>query len=253
MATFVLVHGGWGGGWEWRFVAPRLAERGHDVYRPTLTGLGERRHLGRAETNLDTHIEDVVAVLETEELTSVILVGQSYGGAVVTGVVDRVPERLARVVYLDAFVPRPGQTVNELSGARFADRVRQLATERGDGWQAPIPFTDEQIVDGMPAEHHEWYLRHMGPHPLGTLEQPFHARGGGDDVPRTYVSHRPEGVTSWAFDQFEQRAREEGWDVRSLPVGHDAQVIAPERLADLLDELASIPAGVPSDSAGPSA
>ncbi|HEX5015530.1 MAG TPA: alpha/beta hydrolase [Candidatus Limnocylindrales bacterium] len=242
MATFVLVHGGWGGGWEWRFVANFLAERGHEVYRPTLTGLGERRHLGRPETDLDTHIQDVVAVLETEELTSVILAGQSYGGAVITGVVDRVPERIARVVYLDAFVPRAGETVNELSGPRFAGLVRQGAEERGDGWQAPLPLTDEQIVDGMPAELQAWYLRHIGPHPLQTLEQPFQPRGGGGNVPRTYVSHRPDGIDgTWIFDQFEQRAREDGWDVRELRVGHDAQVIAPDRLAAMLDEIAVMP------------
>jgi pimeloyl-ACP methyl ester carboxylesterase len=242
MATFVLVHGSWGGGWEWRFVDDRLSALGHKVYRPTLTGLGERRHLGRPETDLDTHIADVVAVLETEELTSVVLVGHSYGGAVVTGVVDRAPERLARLVYLDAFVPREGQSVNELSGERLAARLRELATEQGDGWQVPIPFSPDEIVEGMPAEHHAWYLRHTGPHPLQTLEQPFRPVGGGADVARTYVSLRPDGVPGWLFDTFEQRAREDGWDVRSLPVGHDAQVIAPDRLSTMLDEIAAMAA-----------
>src|SRR5262245_33467443 len=245
MATFVLVHGSWGGGWEWRLVDDRLTALGHKVYRPTLTGLGERRHLGRPETDLDTHIADVVAVLETEELTSVVLAGHSYGGAVVTRVVDRAPERIARLFYLDGFVPRAGQSVNELSGDRFANRLRELAAAKGDGWQAPIPFTPEEIVEGMPAEYHEWYVRHTGPHPLQTLEQPFRPVGGDDDVPRTYVSHRPDGLSGWLFDQFERRAREDGWDVRSLPVGHDAQVIAPDRLSALLDEIAAMaPAAV---------
>jgi pimeloyl-ACP methyl ester carboxylesterase len=254
MATFVLVHGGWGGGWEWRLVADRLATMGHEVHRPTLTGLGERRHLGTPETDLDTHIEDVIAVLETEELSNVVLVGHSYGGAVVTGVVDRAPDRLARVVYLDAFVPRAGETVNELSGVRFADRVRQLAVQDGDGWQAPLPFTPAEVVEGMPAELHAWYQRHTGPQPLKTLEQPFRQLGdGGVDVPRTYVSLRPDGVTGWVFDRFEQRARADGWDVRSLPVGHDAQVIAPDRLAVLLDEVARSAESAAAPSPVPSA
>ncbi len=108
-ATFVLVHPAWFGGWCWGKVTPLLRDRGHDVYTPTLTGLGERAHLANPEISLATHIEDVVNVLEFEDLQRVILVGNSSGGMVITGVADRVPERLAQVVYLDAFVPEDGQ------------------------------------------------------------------------------------------------------------------------------------------------
>src|SRR5688500_11127625 len=102
MATFVLVHGAWGGGWAWKRVAPLLRRQGHEVFTPTLTGLGERAHLTSRDVNLDTHIRDIENLLLYEDLENVVLVGWSYGGMVVTGVLDRVPERLAHVVYLDA-------------------------------------------------------------------------------------------------------------------------------------------------------
>ena len=106
MATFVLVHGGWAGGWQWREVASLLRAAGHDVFTPTLTGLGERVHLASPDVGLDTHIQDILMVLEYEELRDVILVGYSYSGMVITGVAERAPERLAHLVYLDAYVPR---------------------------------------------------------------------------------------------------------------------------------------------------
>ena len=110
MATFVLVHGAWVGGWAWKHVAPLLRERGNDVFTPTLTGVGERVHLATPEVNLDTHITDIVNVIYYEDLEAVVLVGWSYSGMVVSGVLDRIPERLARVVYLDAEVPRDGES-----------------------------------------------------------------------------------------------------------------------------------------------
>ena len=105
MATFVLVHGAWHGGWCWKKVAPLLRSAGHEVYTPTLTGLGERDHLLTRDIGLDTHIQDIVNVLEYEELTQVVLVGHSYGGMVVTGVAERAHERLRQLVYLDAATP----------------------------------------------------------------------------------------------------------------------------------------------------
>jgi pimeloyl-ACP methyl ester carboxylesterase len=248
VATFVLVHGGWGGGWEWRFVDDRLRASGHAVHRPTLTGLGERRHLGRPETDLETHIADVVAVLEAEELLDVVLVGQSYGGAVVTGVADRLARRVGRVVYVDAFVPRDGESVNDLSGARFAERLRALAERDGGGWQVPVPFAPEEVVEDIPRSRQGWYLEHIGPHPLASFEQPLRLTGAGDHVPRSYISCRPSAAESWVFAPFEERARDAGWDVHSLPVGHDAHVIDPDALATMLDRIAApLPDGAPGD------
>lgn len=114
MATFVLVHGATAGGWVWRPVPSLLRAEGHEVYTPTLTGLGERAHLLSPEVDLGTHIQDVVNVLEFERLSQVILVGHSYGGVVVTAVAERIPERLAQLVYIDALVPADGESVADL-------------------------------------------------------------------------------------------------------------------------------------------
>src|SRR6476620_6599379 len=110
MATFVLVHGALGGGWQWRSVARHLAAHDHEVYRPTLTGLGERSHLLTPQVDLTTHIQDVLSLLQWENLEQVFLCGHSYGGVVITGVADQRPERLARLVYIDALVPEDGQS-----------------------------------------------------------------------------------------------------------------------------------------------
>ena len=118
MATFVLVHGGWAGGWQWREVAGLLRAAGHEVFTPTLTGLGERVHLANPDIGLDTHIQDILMVLEYEELRDVILVGYSYSGMVITGVAELAPERISQLIYLDAFVPQDGQSMLDNAGAR---------------------------------------------------------------------------------------------------------------------------------------
>ena len=130
MATFVLVHGAYLGGWCWRWVTPHLQAAGHEVSTPTLTGHGERVHLAHPKVDLDTHVADVVNVLHYEDLTGVVLVGWSYGGTVVAGAADRVPERIAHVVYLDSDVPRDGDT----SAPPSQHAARQaLARAHGDG------------------------------------------------------------------------------------------------------------------------
>lgn len=237
MATFVLVHGGWGGGWEWRLVAQRLQHGGHLAYRPTLTGLGERRHLARPDIDLDTHINDVLGVLESEDLTEVVLVGQSYGGAVVTGVADRAASRIRHLVYVDAFVPENGESVNGLSGEKFTEYLHSLAAESGGGWQVPVWFNaaDQDLPDPIS----EWYMSHVGPHPLATLDQPLQLTGAVEAVPRTYIDCEPPGLSSWVFRDYAEKARSRGWGYRQLPVGHDSHVIDPDSLALLLDEIAA--------------
>jgi pimeloyl-ACP methyl ester carboxylesterase len=237
VATFVLVHGGWGGAWEWRQVAGLLQARGHDAHRVTLTGLGDRSHLASPDVNLDTHITDVLMVLRYEDLTDVILVGQSYGGAVITGVADRAADRIRRLVYVDAFVPTNGESVNDLSPQRFVDHFRQLAAEAGDGWQVPSPFDPGDLG---PPEMEEWYAPKMVPHPLACFDQPLHLTGAGENLSRSYINCRPADATGWVFERFAEQARGEGWDYHHLPVGHDAQVLAPEQLTSMLDEIAAI-------------
>ncbi len=236
VATFVLVHGGWGGGWEWRPVAELLQQEGHLAYRPTLTGLGERRHLANPAIDLDTHIDDILGLLETEDLAEVLLVGQSYGGAVATGVADRAPRRIRRLIYVDAFVLGDGQSVNELSGSKAADYFRSLA-DMGDGWQVPVWFDADQL--GLPGHLGQWYMALVGPHPLASLDQPLHLTGAVDSVARSYIDCEPPDTEGWVFRRFADHARSRGWDYHQLPLGHDVHVIDPEALVAVLTELAA--------------
>src|SRR4051812_10914914 len=172
MATFVIVHGAWSGAHAWRWIRPLLRAAGHDVYTPSLTGLGERAHLAQPSTDLDTHVTDVEAMLRCEDLRHVVLVGHSYGGMVITGVADRCPERLAQLVYLDAEVPLDGESELDLVPAEERRGYEEAARERGDGWRIPPPFPDP-LPPGLPPEF-VWGIARMNPHPLATMTQPLH-------------------------------------------------------------------------------
>ena len=226
MSTFVLVHGAWGGGWEWRGVEERLRAHGHDVYRPTLTAMGERSHLAAPGVDLDTHIDDVLAVLSFEDLHDVVLCGQSYGGMVVTGVADRDTGRVARLVYIDALVPRDGDSVFSLLAPEFVAHLRDLA---GDG--TVIPFF--LPPDAVAADHGAWYAERMRDHPLATMEQPLRLSAEpGAGRPCTYI--RCTGEPDDTFEEAARRAREAGWRYAELPTGHDAQIFDPDGLVALL-------------------
>jgi pimeloyl-ACP methyl ester carboxylesterase len=233
MATFVLVHGGWGGGWEWRSVADGLRSSGHDAFTPTLTGLGDRAHLAAPAVGLATHVQDVVATIEMLDLHDVILTGQSYGGMVVTGVVDRIPDRIQRLVYVDAFVPRHGQSCNDLCGPEFAARVRQLGEEQGDGWLVPLPFSGTM---GLPDEVASWYVPRLVPQPLATLDDPADLSGDGDAVPRSFVrmldtdgDEQDDPISASAAT-----ARDAGWTYTEVTAPHDLHVSDPDRMVRLL-------------------
>jgi len=139
VATFVLVHGAWHGGWCWRFVAPTLRHAGHDVYTASLTGLGDRAHLARPGIDLELHVQDVVALLEMEALREVLLLGHSYGGMVVTGVADRCAERIRRLVYLDAFVPENGKCALDYIVRERSAAFRKEGEQ--SGWITPPPLS----------------------------------------------------------------------------------------------------------------
>ena len=137
MAVFVVAHGAWSAAWAWKKMRPLLRAAGHELWTPTYTGLGERAHLASPAIDLDTHIADVIGMLEMEDLRDVVLIAHSYGGMVATGVADRVPERIAQLVYLDAFVPRDGQSLFDLQPAEARTRMRELARTDGEGWRLP--------------------------------------------------------------------------------------------------------------------
>ncbi|BAH31534.1 alpha/beta fold hydrolase [Rhodococcus erythropolis] len=135
--TFVLVHGGRHGGWSWQRVADRLRAEGHGVYAPTLTGLGDRAHLASREVGLDTHVKDLVAVFEFEDLTDVVLVMHSYGGMVGSGATEVIGDRVRSVVFLDAVMPRSGESVLDLQPPGREERIRGTVEREGDGWLVP--------------------------------------------------------------------------------------------------------------------
>src|SRR5262249_21851214 len=183
MASFVLVHGAWHGGWCWLRVARLLRDAAHEGYTPTLTGLGERAHLAGPEIDLETHVQDVVGMLEAEELRNVILVGHSYAGLVVGGVAARAGNRVSQLVYLDAFVPESGKSLLDYLGAR-ADAIRESARTVGDGWRVP-PFPPERF--GVTSQRDRDSLqRRLVPQPLKSFEQPL-AAVGGERRKRTHV------------------------------------------------------------------
>jgi len=229
IGTYVLVHGAWHGGWCWAKVARLLRDAAQDVYTPTLTGLGERAHLARPEVDLETHIQDVVAVLESEELRGVTLVGHSYGGMVISGVAARVTGRISHLVYLDAFVPETGKSVLDYMGER-AGMISEAVAAHGEGWKLPS-FPPERF--GVTSQRDtEWLTKHLQPQPFKTFEQPLPAAGG-DKLKRTYVYCSKPAMG--AFDQFAERLRDDRkWTFHDVKTGHDAMVTAPGEIAKIL-------------------
>ena len=224
----MLVHGAWHGGWCWRFVRPLL--KGHDVFTPSLTGLGERTHLARPDINLDTHIADVVSLLEMEDLRDVILVGHSYGGMVVTGAADRAHERIQRLVYLDAFVPENGKCLLDYVVPERAARMREEGEKAGS--VTPPPLSLWGITK---QEHIEFIKAREARHPFGTMVQKIRLQGNTDRLPKTFIYCSSPATGS--FDQFAAKYRHApSWKFYELATGHDAMILMPERVAALLQE-----------------
>jgi len=233
MATFVLVHGAWAGGLIWRPIARALRKASHEVYTPTLTGIGERRHLLNREINLDTHIQDVLEVIDYEDLSDIVLVGHSYGGMVVAGVADAVPEKVASLVYLDAFVPENGQSLFSMLPP---DRP-QPATTSGENWlTAPLPAD----AFGQPSQEVRDFAARKGmPQPTACFSQRLTLTGGIERIRRkTYIyCNDPEPTTFTPF--YEKLKNKPGWTVRTLPCTHFAQMDMPDELTALLLEAAA--------------
>ena len=233
MTTFVLVHGGWHGGWCWRKTARRLRDQGHDVFTPTLTGLGERAHLMSAAINLDTHIQDVANVIDYEDLDDVVLVGHSYGGMIIPGVAERLPGRIASLVYLDAFVPDDGDSLMSLTSDVFRPFLLEGASRLGGLASPPV---SAEAFSVNPADR-AWVDAKIGPHPFATFLQRISLTGGWKNVPRkTYIY-----ATGWSPNPYaalyERLSGEPGWTVMTAPCGHDVMVDMPDELAGWLLDL----------------
>ncbi len=234
MATFLICHGAWSAGWAWKKVRPLLRAAGHEVFTPTYTGLGERAHLASRSITLDTHIADVLGVIECEDLSDIVLVGHSYGGMVATGVADRARERIARLVYLDAFVPESGQSLFDLVPPQVRARRQEAAPVQGDGWLVqPNPSPPDTAPEDM-----AWITPRRRWQPIGTFAQALTLKNADPGLPRTYIycsRITPEDT----FGQFARRFRSDpAWQFFEIDASHSPNVTAPEALARILHQVA---------------
>ncbi|WP_433212059.1 alpha/beta fold hydrolase [Microtetraspora malaysiensis] len=244
MTTYVLVPGLWLGAWAWQGVASHLREDGHAAYPVTLTGLADRSHLAAPELTLDTHIDDIVNLITYEDLRDVVLVGHSLGGAAVTGAADRVPDRIARVVYLESGPVPDGVAPIDMAGREFAEaRVR-------DGWRYPLPAWEDLEASGAslaglgPAER-ELMRSRATDQPLGTITAPIRLTGAFDRLPKTLISSsfplaQVKALIADGHPLFAPLAGPE-WELRELPTGHWPMLSRPADTAALLAELTPSP------------
>ncbi len=232
MATFVLVHGAWHGAWCWRRVVRLLAKNGHEVFTPTLTGVGERSHLLNPSINVDTHILDVANVMKWQELNDVVLVGHSYGGMVVSGVVERMEKAIASLVMLDAFMPEDGQAVLDIYPQALHEPLL-AALRSGATTIAPRAAALFKVNE----KDRAWVDAQCTPQPIQCWLQKLKLTGARDRVARkTFI--RAAGYPSPYFDAALASARAKNWRIYELPCGHDVMLDMPERLAEILQEAA---------------
>ena len=226
--TFVLVHGAWHGGWCWKRLAPLLRAEGHQVYTPTLTGLGERRHLAGPQVNLSTHIQDIVEVLEFEDLRDVVLVGHSYAGFVIAGVATQARTRLAHLLFLDAFLPEDGK--------RMMDYNPDIVQPQGDGWRLPLPFPLAVLGVSDPADV-AWETSKITDQPFATFTEPLKLPADSfAGLKRSYLL----ATKGEPFEAAATRATAAGFKVSSMTdAGHMLMITRPRELATRLMELAS--------------
>jgi pimeloyl-ACP methyl ester carboxylesterase len=230
--TFVLVHGAWHGGWCWSKVASILRGRGHRVFTPTQTGLGERSHLLSKSIDLDVFITDIVNVLRWEDLNDVVLVGHSFGGNAISGVADRMRGRIRHLIYLDAVILENGQSVFSQLPKDVVEARTKAAQQTSDGLSIPAPPPSAfGITD---AAQTQFVASHLTPHPFYTYASPLKLENKvGNDLPVSYIV-----CTDPIYKLLETSrnwVKAAGWKMTEIRTGHDAMVIVPERLAELLD------------------
>ncbi|HEY8510435.1 MAG TPA: alpha/beta hydrolase [Cyclobacteriaceae bacterium] len=221
--TYVIVHGAWGGGWAFKEVDSMMTAAGHVVYRPSLTGQGERAHLASPEISLSTHINDVVNQILFERLTDVVLVGHSYGGMVITGVADRIPERIRKLVYLDAILPNDGESVM----TAMAGGSEWIKSMERDGMIVPAWVQPEQP-----------YPKDV-PQSLKTFTEPVSRKNpAAKSLPTVYILTIDPGKTAEedGFAAFAKRAQERGYKYIEMIADHNPQWSKPRELADVLLE-----------------
>jgi len=248
MATYVLVGGAWLGGWVWREVTDRLRKRGHEVYPLSLTGLGERVHLATPEVNLDTHIADIVSLLESEDLHDVILAGHSYAGLPITGAGDRAADRLSKLVYVDTSPVPDGTALIDLYPPPVREMVERNVRDQGDGWRFPLPPRDElenvmgASLDGVSDAQWSMLQARASAQPFGSFRQPLTLTrpAAAEPLPKLGI------LCSFSVAMIRERiaaGHPRGllmsgpeWRLIDLPTGHWPMFSRPADLATLLDE-----------------
>jgi len=234
VGTFLLVPGAWLGGWCWRDVAACLRAGGHRTISATLTGLGERAHLLSPQIGLDTHVSDIVDLLRYRDLGDLMLVGHSYGGTVITAVAELAPDRIRCLVYLDAAVPRDGESNDDVVGAEMAAQLRSAAHSGGEGWRVPPAA---HVVDGLADAIRPWVEERLTPHPLRCLEEPVRLRSSAAaGLKRAFVR---SSARSALYAGLLERARAANWRCRDLEGGHYPMFTEPRAVAAALAELAA--------------
>ena len=233
-STFVLVHGAWQGGWAWSRVAPLLKAEGHSVYAPTLTGLAERAGQLSKDVNLSTHIEDVCRLIIAEDLHDIVLVGHSYGGMVVSGVAERVAERIQSFVVLDGFVPEDGKAMREYWPGSIMSWLDKEASISGGVSVPPLPAESLAVAP----ENRAFVDSRATPQPYATFNEVIRLSDARERiVNKCYI--RATGFRSHPFDAVVKRlAAEPGWRCETIDSGHVPMVDMPGRLAELLTQTA---------------
>jgi len=229
--TFLVCHGAWSGGWSWKKMVPLMQAAGYRLVVPTYTGLGDREHLANPSIDLETHIQDILSVIKFEDLDDIVLLGHSYGGMVATGVADRARDRVAQLIYLDAFVPRNGQSLLDLNAP--ARPTMEALAKSGDTWRVPPNPTSPDTA----AEDLEWLTKRRVAMPIKCFQMALKLQNGEPNLPRSYI-YAKRIMPADTFGQFAARAKSEpGWRYFEIDASHSPNVTAPDALMSVLRKI----------------
>jgi pimeloyl-ACP methyl ester carboxylesterase len=230
--TLLVAHGAWGAGYAWKKMHPLMQARGYRLVTPTYTGLGERGHLASPSIDLNTHIQDILAVIKYEDLQDIVLLGHSYGGMVATGVADRARDKISQLIYLDAFVPNDGEALFDLVAPEARNAMREGA-KAGNGWQVPSLATPPDTSEA----DQKWLAERRLPQPIRCFDTGLRLTGGEITVPRSYI-YCQRAAPSDTFRRFANRAKSDpGWRYYEIDASHSPHVTAPQALAGLLETI----------------
>lgn len=231
MNTFLLVHGAWESGWVWQSVTPLLEKAGHKVYAPSLTGLGERSHLLNKEVNLETHIQDILNLIKWERLKNITLVGHSYGGMVVSGVADKAYKQINSLIYLDAFIPKDGQSLLDLMLPDRAENIIKSAKNEGKGWKVP---TKAAPLQDITSEKEINLLNTLcTPHPFASMTQKIKLLNNEQKISKKAFILASKFQPT-VFTKFAEQALGLDWPVKNIDTHHFTMISKPRETADAI-------------------